>query len=80
MDKLKMAWIPFEGEIDDKLYKGGSAFCITELLVDHPNPGLISTEIHVLKCTQRRAAVKQLKEERVRSFEYVLPCMFPVLF
>ena len=33
-----------------------------------------STGIHVLKCVQRRAAVRQLKEERVRSFEYVLPC------
>ena len=25
---------------------------------------------------QRRAAVQQLKEERVRSFEYVLPCTY----
>lgn len=33
-------------------------------------------ELYVLKCVQRRAATKQLKEERVRSFEYVLPYVF----
>ncbi|GMH25128.1 hypothetical protein Nepgr_026971 [Nepenthes gracilis] len=39
----------------------------------------LKSEIFILRCTQRRAAVKQLKEERKKKFEYCLPYFYQPL-
>ncbi|KAI4975978.1 hypothetical protein ZWY2020_049585, partial [Hordeum vulgare] len=34
----------------------------------------LKTKIFTLGCTQRRSALKHLKEERVKKFDYCMPC------
>jgi len=34
----------------------------------------LKTKIFILSCTQRRSALKHLKTERVKKFDYCMPC------
>jgi len=39
----------------------------------------LKTQIYTLQCTQRRAALKQLKQERLKKYEYCLPYFYQPL-
>ncbi|XP_010681096.2 protein HEAT INTOLERANT 4 [Beta vulgaris subsp. vulgaris] len=39
----------------------------------------LHSEIFILRCTQRRSALRHLKEERVKTFEYCLPYFYQPL-
>ncbi|KAH9312949.1 hypothetical protein KI387_027984, partial [Taxus chinensis] len=39
----------------------------------------LKTQIYTLKCTQRRAALKQLHKERIKQYEYCLPYFYQPL-
>ncbi|GAB2279362.1 Protein HEAT INTOLERANT 4, variant 4 [Dionaea muscipula] len=39
----------------------------------------LKSEIFILRCTQRKSALKHLKEERVKKFEYCLPYFYQPL-
>ncbi|CAI7893488.1 unnamed protein product [Closterium sp. NIES-53] len=58
MREMKMDWIPY---IPDTTGRGSD-------LRRH------RSNIFTLKCIQRRAGLRQMKQERVKKFEYCLPC------
>eukprot|EP00270_Netrium_digitus_P017959 TRINITY_DN6740_c0_g1_i5.p1 TRINITY_DN6740_c0_g1~~TRINITY_DN6740_c0_g1_i5.p1 ORF type:complete len:197 (-),score=64.93 TRINITY_DN6740_c0_g1_i5:251-841(-) len=57
MKEMKMGWVPY----------------IPENVAGLPVERVKNSKIFVLKCTQRRAALKQLKIDRVKAYEYVMP-------
>ncbi|MCO5582053.1 hypothetical protein L7F22_035944 [Adiantum nelumboides] len=42
---------------------------------DHISVERYKSQIFTLKCIQRRVALRNLKEERLKKYEYCLPCM-----
>ncbi|XP_066353049.1 protein HEAT INTOLERANT 4-like [Miscanthus floridulus] len=63
MKAMKMAWVPYV-PLEDQY------FCIIMLSrIDS-----LKTKIFTLGCTQRRSALKHLKIERVKKFDYCMPC------
>lgn len=63
MKEMKMDWVPF----------------IPPDVRDWSAVERVKTQIFTLKCTQRRAALKQLKEERIKKYEYCLPYIYSPL-
>uniref|UniRef100_A0A7I4AVM0 Uncharacterized protein n=1 Tax=Physcomitrium patens TaxID=3218 RepID=A0A7I4AVM0_PHYPA len=63
MKEMKMDWIPF----------------IPPDVMDIRAVERVKTKIFTLKCTQRRAALKQLKQERIKKYEYCLPYIYSPL-
>ncbi|KAL3688822.1 hypothetical protein R1sor_015131 [Riccia sorocarpa] len=60
MKEMKMDWIPY----------------IPEDTYEHTSLERYKTQIYTLKCTQRRAALKQLQQERIKKYEYCLPYLY----
>nr|PNR48559.1 hypothetical protein PHYPA_013036 [Physcomitrium patens] len=60
MKEMKMDWAPF----------------IPPDVMDVRAVERVRTKIFTLKCTQRRAALKQLKQERIKKYEYCLPYIY----
>eukprot|EP00245_Coleochaete_scutata_P006120 TRINITY_DN20277_c0_g1_i1.p1 TRINITY_DN20277_c0_g1~~TRINITY_DN20277_c0_g1_i1.p1 ORF type:complete len:294 (+),score=80.65 TRINITY_DN20277_c0_g1_i1:154-1035(+) len=63
MRQMKMDWVPYVPE-DVKMSRDIERY---------------RTKVFTLKCTQRKAALKQLKEERVKKYEYCLPYIYQPL-
>jgi len=63
MREMKMDWVPF----------------IPPDVRDYSAVERVKTKIFTLKCTQRRAALKQLKQERIKKYEYCLPYIYSPL-
>ncbi|KAL2630848.1 hypothetical protein R1flu_015534 [Riccia fluitans] len=63
MKDMKMDWIPY----------------IPEDTYEHTSLERYKTQIFTLKCTQRRAALKQLRHERIKKYEYCLPYLYQPL-
>ncbi|KAG6558183.1 hypothetical protein Mapa_000364 [Marchantia paleacea] len=63
MKEMKMGWIPY----------------IPEDVTEHTSLERYKTQIFTLKCTQRRAALKQLRQERIKKYEYCLPYLYQPL-
>eukprot|EP00246_Nothoceros_aenigmaticus_P007324 TRINITY_DN2103_c0_g1_i1.p1 TRINITY_DN2103_c0_g1~~TRINITY_DN2103_c0_g1_i1.p1 ORF type:complete len:323 (-),score=68.10 TRINITY_DN2103_c0_g1_i1:220-1188(-) len=63
MREMKMDWVPF----------------IPEDVQNHTSLERYKTQIFTLKCTQRRAALRQLKQERIKKYEYCLPYLYQPL-
>eukprot|EP01018_Ginkgo_biloba_P025399 Gb_10164 [translate_table: standard] len=76
MKEMKMDWvpyIPFEDRHAQLPFYSPSELDLTfkHLPIEH-----LKSQIFTLKCTQRRAALKQLNQERIKKYEYCLPCEY----
>jgi hypothetical protein len=61
MRQMKMDWVPY----------------IPHDLLDHTSiERFKNVQIYTLKCAQRKAALKQLKVERIKKYEYCLPYLY----
>lgn len=61
MKQMKMDWVPY----------------IPTDWTDHTSiERFKSVQIYTLKCAQRKAALKQLKQERIKKYEYCLPYLY----
>ncbi|XP_002966898.2 protein HEAT INTOLERANT 4 [Selaginella moellendorffii] len=60
MREMKMDWMPY----------------IPEDVLTHSSLERYKCEIFTLKCTQRRVALRHLKKERIKKYEYCLPYLY----
>eukprot|EP00271_Cylindrocystis_brebissonii_P023129 TRINITY_DN9392_c0_g2_i1.p1 TRINITY_DN9392_c0_g2~~TRINITY_DN9392_c0_g2_i1.p1 ORF type:complete len:384 (+),score=74.05 TRINITY_DN9392_c0_g2_i1:99-1154(+) len=60
MREMKMDWVPF----------------FPEGVADRKAVERFKASVFVLKCAQRRASLKRLKEDRLRKYQYCLPYIF----
>ncbi|CAM6088879.1 unnamed protein product [Calypogeia fissa] len=64
MKQMKMDWVPY----------------IPQDWTDHTSiERYKSVQIYTLKCAQRKAALKQLRQERIKKYEYCLPYLYQPL-
>ncbi|GJN01450.1 hypothetical protein PR202_ga18717 [Eleusine coracana subsp. coracana] len=63
MKEMKMAWVPYV-PLEDRLS-----------MIDRLK---LKTKIFTLGCTQRRSALKHLKTERVKKYDYCMPYYMPL--
>ena len=78
MSELKMAWVPYVPK-NAWRYVSLPNLCTSlgsSLLTFRVDPLAQKPRAFFLKCNQRRTALKRLKEEQLRRFEYALPYIF----
>lgn len=63
MKEMKMGWVPY----------------LPPQVRDNSAVERYKAQVFTLKCTQRRAALKQLKQERIKKYEYCLPYIYSPL-
>ncbi|KAH9573196.1 hypothetical protein CY35_02G193100 [Sphagnum magellanicum] len=63
MKEMKMGWVPY----------------LPPQVRDNSAVERFKAQVFTLKCTQRRAALKQLKQERIKKYEYCLPYIYSPL-